>query len=273
MPTTEIDQIAEKEILIDEAIAHLRHFCKLYGIPSLFVVGGFCRALYFNKRWEVNDIDVASAFHDQAVQLGGLFASEVLNTIPKFSRRHGTASVEYRGDTGAIKIEFQGKSTNSYMFNEEVKNWMHEHQIEDVPMMNNIYGRDFTMNSLIMSLSDGKVHDLTGRATKDLERKLIVPLLPAEMLVKYSPVSILRAIRFAIRYDFYIDSDLRKAMKNNLQSLVDTISQERIVKEIVRILKLDSAKGLEMLKRFGLDQILMDSELREYVYLEGKVDE
>ena len=70
---------ASKEILIDEAVAKLSHFAKLYGVRSLFIVGGFCRDKYFNQIEEVNDIDVASAFEDQAMQLGSLFASEVLH--------------------------------------------------------------------------------------------------------------------------------------------------------------------------------------------------
>jgi len=72
------NEIANKMILIKEVVAKLRHFSKLYGIKSIFIAGGYCRSYYMGEMWTVNDIDVASAFKDQALQLGGLFASEIL---------------------------------------------------------------------------------------------------------------------------------------------------------------------------------------------------
>jgi len=249
------DQL-NKKILVSEAVAKLSYFAKLYGIESLFIVGGFCRELYYDKIWRVNDIDVASAFHGESMQLGNLFASEVLNTTPEIYRRSGAAAVIYESEAGSIKIEFQGYSPNQYMHNQEVRQWMHDSKIEDVPLMNNIFGRDFTINSMIFSLDDEKLYDPTDLAVQDLERKRIVSLLPAELLVKYNPLAILRAIRFALTYDFTIDSDMRSAMKGGVDILCKSLSQERILKEIMRILKIDAEHGIEMLQKFNLGKFL-----------------
>lgn len=254
-----------KEIVIKEAIAHLKHFCKLYGIESLFLVGGYCRALYFGDMSQVNDLDVASAFHEQAVQLGGLFASEVIHTAPKVYKRTGTAMVEYESESGSIKIEFQGDSSNAYMHNQEVKDWLHRNGISDIPLMNNIYGRDFTINSLIYSLDNDKVYDPSNKALRDLKRKLITPLLPPEMLIKYNPLAILRGMRFALTHDFYIEAHLRREMKKNIHRLAEEVTHERIVREMIRILNVDAPAAMEMFKNFGLQKILLDEEIREIV--------
>ena len=259
---------ANKEILIGEVISKLQHFSQLYGVQSLFIVGGYCRALYFDEIWDVNDIDVASAYHEQAIQLAGLFASEVLNTSPEVYHRSGAAAINYQSEFGTIRIEFQGYSINGYMFNEEVRNWLHDNKIPDLPLMNNIYGRDFTINAMIFSLSDGMLLDPSGLAAKDLDAGVIRSLLPAEMLVKYNPLAVLRAIRFAIAYDFHIDSEMRSAMKNSQDKLRSALSQERIMHEIVRILKIDSAAGLKMLQEFELQTFLMTAEVKEYLSLE-----
>jgi len=256
---------ASKEILIDEAVAKLTHFAKLYGIRSLFIVGGFCRDKYFNQIEEVNDIDVASAFGEQAMQLGNLFASEVLHTSPKIYKRSGAAAVNYTTDLGTIKIEFQGNSIVPYMYNQEVRNWMHANDVDDVPLMHNIYGRDFTINALILSLNDGVMYDPTDLAVPSLEKKKIISLLPADMLVKYNPLSILRAIRFALTYDFLIHPEMRTAMKEGVGLLPKSLSEERIVKEIVRILKIDAEEGIEMLQKFNLAQYLLVPDIKKYL--------
>lgn len=261
------DQIQQKEQVIEEAVAKLQHFAYLYGIQSIFIVGGYCREHYFGTLWKVNDIDVASAYHEQAKQLGGLFASEVLNSVPTFYERTGTAMVEYASEFGKIKIEFQGDSINAYMHNQEIRTWMQHEGIDDVPLMNNIYGRDFTINSLIYSLHNRKMYDPTQRALNDFERKRVSSLLPPHILLKYNPMAGLRAIRFAVQYDFFIDAELRIAIKEaGIEQLRLAYSEERIVQEVVKILKIKPEEGLDLLKRFELDRILLHPDIKKYIF-------
>ncbi len=267
MPATH--EKANTQILLDEIVAKLRHFVKLYAVESLFIAGGYCRALYLNRPWEVNDVDVASSFHEQALQLGGLFASEVLNTTPKFYHRTGTAMIQYTSELGTMKVEFQGDSINAYMHNQEVKDWMQKQGIENVPLMNNIYGRDFTINSMIYSLHNGQLYDPTGLAQRDFDRKVISSLLPPQMLIRYNPLAALRAIRFALTYRFHIAEELSYAMKASLESLTAAISMDRIMKDVVKILHVDGPKGLKMLKKYKLDRILLHPDIREHISLEG----
>jgi tRNA nucleotidyltransferase/poly(A) polymerase len=264
------NEIANKEILIDEVIAHLRHFVNLYGIKSIFVVGGYCRAVAMKRRWEVNDIDVASAYHEQAVQLGGLFASEELNTLPQFYHRTGTAAIEYVSELGKIKIEFQGQSVQSYMYNQDIRDYLHTASVEDVPLMSNIHGRDFTINTMLYSPMDDQIYDPLNRAMPDLRRKRIVAVLPPDLLIKYNPLAILRAIRFAVTYDFFIDADLRHEMTKNVDLLAQTITHERIIQEIVQILKIDAVKALDMLKRFKLGKLMIGEEIGRFLELGDK---
>lgn len=256
--------------IVQEAVKRLEAFSRLFGLQTLFIAGGYCRALYTGHLETVKDIDVASAYADQAVQLGGLFASEILHTTPDFSHRTGTAIVNFRSPTGEIRIEFQGNSTQGYMQNEDVKAWMHTQSIPDMPLMNNIYGRDFTINSMIYSLSDGSLLDPTGRAEADFEKKVIISLLPPHLLVKYNPLVITRAIRFALAYDFRIDDTLRAAMLEGSNSLKQAVPHDRIVKELVRILKINAKDGLQMIKKYELDKYLMDPGIKSYVYLETR---
>lgn len=268
------NEIINKQLVIREVIAKLKHFAKLYGIKSIFVVGGYTREHYLGKIWRVKDIDVASAYHEQAKQLGGLFASEILHSVPKFYERTGTAIVEYPSEFGFIRVEFQGDSINTYMHNQEVKVWMQSQGIDDIPLMNNVYGRDFTINSLIYSLHNETMYDPTNQGIRDLERGRISSLLPAPMLIKYNPLAALRAIRFAIQYDFHVDSDLRLAIKDaGIDNLRKTLSTERIIKEVVKVLETNGPEALDMLKGFELDRILLHPDVKKYIYLGSKEKE
>lgn len=254
--------------LIREVIDKLQYFVKLYGIDSLFIVGGFCRSMYLDRIDEVNDIDVASAYTDQALQLGGIFASEVIGTLPTFYERTGTAAVEYVSDAGKIRLEFQGNSTNSYMYNQEVIDWMRRVRLEDVPLIHNLYGRDFTINALVYSLLKKELLDPTERAEEDIQEGKIVSLLPAKILVKNNPVCILRAIRFSLLYDFRIDGRLKDEMKKNKDLLTKTLSKARLMGEFVKILKVKNKNKLDMLKDFKLDNLLLYPGLSEYLNVE-----
>ncbi len=270
MPT--VQDIPAKQELVQEAVEKLRYFTKLYGIDSLFIVGGYCRSAYLGELWKVKDIDVASAFHEQSLQLAGLFGSEVLNTTPEVYHRSGAAALDYESEFGTIRIEFQGNSTNAYMYNEDVRLWMRNNGIPDVPLMNNIYGRDFTINSMIYSLSEDTLLDPIGQAAEGFHRKIIRSILPAEMLIRYNPLAMLRAIRFAMTYDFHIDAPLRLAMRGQVAQLRKSLSEDRILREIVGILRINGPEGLKMLKKFELDGLLMHPEIKEYLSLESKDD-
>jgi tRNA nucleotidyltransferase/poly(A) polymerase len=261
----------KREQAIQEVVSSLQEFAHLYGIKSIFIAGGYCRQHYLGEIWKTKDIDVASAYHDQARQLGGLFASEIAHSMPTFYERTGTAMVEYPSKVGAIRVEFQGNSINSYMYNQDIRTWLQASSIENVPLMNNLYGRDFTMNALIYSLHNGNMYDPTQLAVKDLEDKIIRSLLPAKILIKYNPLASIRAIRFSLENEFSIDSDLQKAIKEDaVSSLQKSVSQKRIVSEIVKVLKINAEKGLELLKKLDLDRILLDPAVKEYIYMGDK---
>lgn len=258
-----------KPALLQEVIEKLSYFTHLYGINSLFIAGGFCRGLFLDQLDTVEDLDVASAYDEQAQFLGGLFATEVAKT-PPVNYKSGTLMVEYESNNGKLRVEFQGRSPNSYMFNAEVNDWFRAHVTEDVPLMHNLYGRDFTINSLVYSLSNNQLYDPTGRAMGDFKKEKITSLLPPEILVKNNPICILRAIRFSLMYDYRIDGALKNEMKKNMELLKKNVAQDRILHEIVKILKIDSKKRLETLEEFGLNGFLLHPELKKYLKVSEK---
>ena len=111
--------------------------------------------------------------------------------------------------------------------------------------------RDFTINGLMEDPVTRPVLDYVGGQT-DLERRTIRTIGIAEDRFEEDHLRMLRAIRFAARLDFSIESQTMRAIQQ-MAPLILRISVERIREELVRILTEGGARrGLELLDQSGL---------------------
>jgi len=110
--------------------------------------------------------------------------------------------------------------------------------------------RDFTLNAIAYDIHAGTIFDPLNGAS-DLRAKIIRACSPTAL--RDDPVRILRAIRQAAAFDFKIELQTRKAMKE-AASLLPNISPERQRDEVFKILegpRPDAAmRALEMLGVF-----------------------
>jgi tRNA nucleotidyltransferase/poly(A) polymerase len=105
--------------------------------------------------------------------------------------------------------------------------------------------RDVTMNSIAISLADGKIIDPFGGII-DISKKIIRATTKSAFIE--DPLRILRAIQFASRFRFKIEEETYKMIMDNVHSL-DEISGERITEEFDKILKKgDIQIGFDLLK-------------------------
>ncbi len=111
--------------------------------------------------------------------------------------------------------------------------------------------RDFTINGLLFDPVEEKYHDFVG-GRKDLESRLIRAIgSPAERLAE-DKLRMLRAVRFAARLDFDIESRTMEAIRAHREEIGE-ISAERIRDEMNRILTEGGARrGFELLDETGL---------------------
>ena len=93
--------------------------------------------------------------------------------------------------------------------------------------------RDFTVNSMAFSPGTGLI-DLFG-GQSDLETGIIRAIGNPEERFNEDGLRIMRALRFASRYGFRIDSETSKAI-HNLRGLLSNIAVERVSSELNQIL-------------------------------------
>lgn len=205
-----------------------------------FIVGGYVRDLIMGK--ECQDLDIVVAFENGGKELAQMLYEKGVSTKPVIFERFGTAIV----NIGDHQIEFVMTRQEAYS---------PRSRKPDVAIGNledDIYRRDFTINSLSMNINTGEISDLTGKGREDIADKIIRTVSDSEITFKEDPLRMLRAVRFAVQLNFEIEAKTRDGIKQQADELIH-ISWERKRNELTKILLSEyPARGIEMLKQFGL---------------------
>jgi tRNA nucleotidyltransferase/poly(A) polymerase len=107
--------------------------------------------------------------------------------------------------------------------------------------------RDFTVNAIAESI-DGELIDPFG-GIQDLARMLLKTPTDAKTTMMDDPLRILRALRFSLTKGMEIDDEIIRAMQQTdiLQKLQQTVSQQRIREEVLKMMKFDTVKTMQLL--------------------------
>lgn len=114
-----------------------------------------------------------------------------------------------------------------------------------------LYSRDFTINTLLESLDFTSIYDITGEAIADINAKLIKCPVDPDITIGVDPRRILRAMKFAIKYDFTLDDKLKSAMRTHRKKIQD-LPTKFVQDKMNEIALMDSDKGIEMLIEYKL---------------------
>jgi len=127
--------------------------------------------------------------------------------------------------------------------------------------------RDFTINSLFYNLATKQVEDFTGQGIEDLSNgRLRTPLEPRVTFLD-DPLRVLRAVRFASRFNCTLEDDLRAAaqLEEVRVALVRKVSRERVGKELSGMFTGSAAhpeRALRLLHELQLcESVFLPSEL------------
>jgi poly(A) polymerase len=108
-------------------------------------------------------------------------------------------------------------------------------QVEPATLEEDAYRRDFTANSLMRRLLDGKLVDPTGHGLEDLRAKVLrTPLDPMETF-QDDPLRMLRAVRFRWKLGFEPAPGLYDAIRQSAGRL-SIVSEERIRDELRKMI-------------------------------------
>src|SRR5579884_954407 len=252
VPDDSASQSAERAIhLLREATRHTPYEGRLY------LVGGLLRDRFLGLPVP-NDLDLV--LEGDAIALAEFLYKKRLSThAPVTYPRFGMAMLHIGREEGK---EAEGRLFPTPMDAEGS-------MVELVTLKDDVFRRDFTINTLLENLHTGEQLDLTGRALEDLQAGIIRTPLEPRVTFFDDPLRMLRAIRFAARFDFHIEEATWAAIVAEAERLrPPVISYERIREEFVKIVRLPGPKvrrGLELL----LTSRLLEQFLPEMLPMAG----
>ncbi|MDD2510651.1 MAG: CBS domain-containing protein [Syntrophomonas sp.] len=205
-----------------------------------YCVGGFVRDFFLR----VPNFDVDLVVEGDGEELARKMAQH-LGGKARIHQRFRTAVLILPDGT---KIDIATARTEYYEFPAALP------KVEKASLREDMYRRDFTINTLAIALNPDSFGDLIdyfgGR--KDLEKGLI------RILYNFSfvedPTRIIRAIRFEQRYQFNIEEDTLRFAKDAIERrLLGKLSYKRIIQELMLLLsEIDPLPALDRIMEIGV---------------------
>jgi putative nucleotidyltransferase with HDIG domain len=212
---------------------------------EVYLVGGYVRDVMLG--YKSDDIDIMVT--GDATKFAESFASESGTELSAVYKNFGTALLNYLG----YKIEFTSARKESYTRGSR------KPRITLANLEEDLSRRDFTINAMAINLDKPEVLIDLFDGKKDLNDKIIrTPLAPDKTFFD-DPLRILRAVRFASRFNFAIDHETLRGIETNRDRLKEdsVVSQERITKEFLMILSSPKPSiGLNLLYLSGVLEII-----------------
>ena len=207
-----------------------------------FLVGGFVRDCFLNKKHQFKDIDIVC--DQKAIELAKLTAKKLKVKDIVIYKNFGTALVKYKHS----QIEFISARKEYY------DSLSRKPKIKLGTMKDDQNRRDFTINAMSISLNKNSFGNLTDpfNGQMDIKNKIIKTPLNPDKTFSDDPLRMFRAIRFSNQLNFKIEEKTLQSIKKNSKR-ANIISKERILDEFEKILLCKKpSDGLKLLFQTGL---------------------
>ncbi len=188
-----------------------------------YVVGGYVRDIYLKRHSK--DVDFVTV--GSGIALASAVQKRLKGSHLSVFKNFGTAQIK----TDEWEFEFVGARKESY--DRSSRN----PKVEDGSFEDDIHRRDFTINTLAISLTPenyGELIDIFG-GLKDLHQGVIRTPLDPQITFSDDPLRMMRAARFATQLNFKIEDKTYQALIKESHRLA-IISQERITDELNKII-------------------------------------
>jgi len=206
-----------------------------------FLAGGYVRDKLLGK--PSKDVDITVAAPGGGIALANYISDKLKIREPVIFPTFGTAKIEL---PSGLEVEFVQTRNEEYVRGNRKPSTSFGTIQEDVER------RDFTINTLLLDLTSGKILDLTGKGLTDLENGIIRTPLDPDITFQDDPLRMMRAVRFATKYDFKFTPEIMPAISKNADEL-QNISKERIQDELNKILVTKKpSRAFKILKDTGL---------------------
>lgn len=222
---------------MEEKLVAFQQLVKLFNEHgfSLYLVGGTVRDYLLNLPLTDMDAVTDATPEEMKTFLGGDYT---------FSKM------------GSIKTKFENIKFDitTLRKEEDYQDYRHPSKIHFVKTLEeDVSRRDFSINAMYLD-KDLKLVDFVG-GLKDLNQKTIRIIGCPDKRIKEDPLRILRAIRFSLMLHFSIDSELEKAMLDNIE-LLKLLTKDKVKQEIKKITNVPNEDIAFIFNKYGINYLL-----------------
>jgi hypothetical protein len=194
-----------------DLLQQLKEVQEKLGIAPAYLCGGTPRDKYMNQLQNLADLDITNGTKscDYLAQEFYLQLRKQYNVSHKMMTDHSTIFI------GSLKLDF---SSNFNVPNIEqilIKKGI----TQPTDLQKEIYSRDFTCNSLLMTLDLKNIMDPTKRGFADIKEKKIRTCLTPEITLTSNRNRVVRAIYLACKLGFDLDNSIIEYVRKNPQTV------------------------------------------------------
>ncbi len=245
---------------LHEILSTIETAAKDNGLSQPFVVGGTPRDRVRGEAKEIHDIDLTSLNGD-SVDLAFACSKLIPYTFFQlFDDGHAAMKI------GDLQIDF----SNHFIIPGIDKELDKLGIGEKTPLMQEMYSRDFTINTLLQDLSFNQIYDITKQGAKDIKAGIIRCPISPDLTIGHDPKRILRAIRFSLRFGYSIDSELVKSIKK-YRYLLKNLSKDYLRDKSNELINIDADKAIKLMIEFGLLNIIPMTKLISDTLIKNKL--
>lgn len=214
------------------------------GASKPYICGGTPRDKYLHHLEKISDLDITTG--DKSIDYLSVQVANELKKKYNITRKsmpdgHSTIFI------GTLKVDF---SSNFMAPNiDAILNNMGI--INPTNMQKELFSRDFTCNSLLLSFDLKDVIDPTHKGFKDINDRKIRTCLDPQITLTTNKNRVIRAIYLAAKLDFDIDDSIIKFVQQNPNS-VKISTEKSLTEKINDAFKWDADKASYFLTKMNL---------------------
>lgn len=233
---------------------------------KMYLIGGIVRDMLLETHVKANEIaasrenlstrndaDIDITVEGNAIEFANILSKKMGAKILSLHQNFGTAKIEIEGQ----KIDFASTRGESY------PRAGHLPHVDEIgcPLKKDVLRRDFTVNSLAMSLNQenfAQLIDYVG-GFEDLKNKTIKILHDKSFID--DPTRIIRALKYSTRLGFNLDKKTLKLQEEYLANINYDMCYKRVKQEIKKTFEQNSQEAFDKFIAKGVYKLISSCRL------------
>ena len=223
-----------------ELLNLLAQIAKDNDLSEPFIVGGVPRDKILGRLDELVDLDISTG-DEGSKFLGKELSIRIKAPYKMMSDGHSQVHL------GSFKVDFSSNFKSPGIEGILKRAGMGEPS----EMQMEQYSRDFTCNSLLLSMDLKTIKDPLGTGVRDIKKRVLKTCLPAAMTLGYDNKRVVRVLYLAAKLDFELDDDIKEWIKSHPHAIGES-DNRYIVGKLNKAFESNEERTISLMNEFDL---------------------